>query len=115
MSSIASKVLQIEQNIQESKKLVDLGDALVRLKNNRDFKRIIEQAYFEEEAVRLVHAKASPHMQSEESQKSLLTQMDSVGNLSQFFQTLAYKAEMARKAVIYDTEMRDEILAGDEE
>lgn len=113
MSSTESQIQQIERNIKEANKLVDLGDALRRLENNRDFKRVIEEAYFKEEAVRLVHAKAAPDMQSAESQKSLMVQMDSIGNLSQFFQTLNYRAEMARKAVIYDTEMRDEILAGD--
>lgn len=113
MSSIDIQVQQIEQSIKDSQALVDLGDALQRLRNNRDFQKVIQKGYFEQEAIRLVHAKADPSTQSVESQKSILSQMDSIGNLASYFQTLAYRAEMARKAIQYDTEVRDELLAGE--
>lgn len=113
MSSTASQVQQIERNIRESQKEVDLGDALVRLRSNRDFQKVIQKGYFEEEAIRLVHAKSDVSLQSAESQKSILVQIDSIGNLSQYFNTVAFKAEMARKAIAYSNESLEELNAGE--
>jgi hypothetical protein len=113
MSSTDSQIQQIERSIKESQRLVDFGDALIRLKANRDFQKVIQKGYFEEEAIRLVHAKSDASLQSADSQKSLITQMDAIGGLAQYFHTMAYRAEMARKAIAYDTEARDEMLAGE--
>lgn len=101
----------IEENIRQAKKIADFGDAVERLKSNRDFKRVILEGYFEQEAIRLVHLKADPNMQSPDNQKSILTQMDAIGALSQYFNTALFKAGMARKAIAADEETRDEILA----
>lgn len=113
MGSTANQVQQIERNIRESQKMVDLGDALIRLKSNRDFQKVIQKGYFEDEAVRLVHAKSEVGLQSADSQKSILVQMDSIGNLGQYFATVQYKADMARKAIDYDNESLEELNAGE--
>ena len=108
MSSI--ELQAIDQSIKQARKAIDLGDALERLKGNRDFKRIIQDGYFEQEAVRLVHLKSSPTMQSAESQKSIDQQMVSIGSLDQYFRTIAVQAEMARKSIKYDEQVRDELI-----
>ncbi len=109
MSSIESQVKVLEDNIRESKKLVELGEALERLQSNRDFKKLIMEGFFEKEAIRLVHLKGDVNMQSAESQKSIINQMDAIGALSQYFFTVRYKAGMAAKAIAYDEETRDEL------
>lgn len=107
----ATELQQLEASIKQSDELIELGNCLERLRNNRDFKKIIIEGYFEQEAVRLVHLKADNNMQSVESQKSIVAQMDAIGNLSQYFATLQFKAGMAHKAKASDEEMRDELLA----
>lgn len=107
----ATELQQIEANIKQSDELIELGNCLERLRNNRDFLRVIKVGYFEQEAIRLVHLKADPNMQSEQSQKSITTQMDAIGNLSQYLATLQFKVGMAHKAKASDEEMRDELLA----
>ena len=99
----------IEQSIKQAKELVDVGAALTRLRSNRDFKRIILDGYFDKEAVRLVHLKGDANMQSAESQKSILSQMDAIGALASYFSTVNYKAGMAKKAIAFDEETRDEL------
>lgn len=101
----------IEANIKEARKIVDLGESLERLRSNRDFKKVIVEGYFEQEAIRLVHLKADPSMQSAESQKSIVSQMDAIGSLHQYFTAVYQKASLARKAIAADEETRDEILA----
>jgi hypothetical protein len=104
-------IQRIEANIKEARKIVDLGDSLERLRSNRDFKKVIMEGYFEQEAIRLVHLKADPSMQSADMQKSIVSQMDAIGALHQYFTTVFHKASIARKAIDADEETRDEILA----
>lgn len=104
-------IQQLETNIQQDKKLVELGASLERLRSNRDFKKVILEGYFEQEAVRLVHLKADPNMQSADSQKSIVSQMDAIGSLAQYFYALQARSSMANKSLEANVEMRDEILA----
>jgi len=109
-----TKVIQdIELNIKQAQMLVDTGNALERLRNNRDFNRIIETGYFKEEAVRLVHLKSDPSMQTTEYQESIVRQMDAIGALIQYFNTVYHRASLAEKAIEADEETRDELIAED--
>lgn len=102
---------QVERNIQQHKKAVELGNALERLKVNKDFKLIVSQGYFESEAIRLVHAKTAPNLQSVESQKLLDSQIQSIGVLAQYFQMVEQDAAMAFRQLEVDEATREEILA----
>lgn len=109
MSSI--ELQQIELSISQARKLVDLGVSMERLTNNRDFKKVINEGYFEQEAIRLVHLKADPNMQSADAQKSIIGQMDAIGAFKQFIQLVSFKGDMANKALASDEQTRDELLA----
>lgn len=109
---MAQDVIQaIESNIKEARKIAEVGTALERLQSNRDFKKVVLEGYFEQEAVRLVHLKAEPAMQKPEMQQSILTQMDAIGSFAQYLDTVLHKASLATKAIASDEETRDEILA----
>jgi hypothetical protein len=110
---MSTQTKAIEASIKEARKLVELGDALERLKSNRDFRTIVMEGYFEKEAIRLVQAKSNPALQSPEMQKSIITQIDSIGNLNMFFSTIIQQAAMARKSVEQD-EAELEAIAGEE-
>ena len=104
-------VQEIERNIKQAKSLVESGDALERLKGNKDFKKIILDGFFEKEAIRLVHLKADLNMQSGETQRSIVGQMDAIGTLHQYFNTILMQANQASKSIAADEEARDELLA----
>jgi hypothetical protein len=106
-----NQIQAIEANIKEARKLVELGDAMERLKGNKDFKTLVMEGYFEKEAIRLVQAKSNPSLQSPEMQKSILSQIDAIGNLNLYFSTVAQQAAIARKTIEQDEAVRDEILA----
>jgi hypothetical protein len=103
------QIQAIEANIREAKKFVEQGEALERLRTNRDFKKVITEGYFEREAIRLVHLKADPNMQSPDSQKAIVAQIDAIGSLSQYFTAVFQQANMARKAITSSEEMIEEI------
>ena len=106
-----AELQQLESNIKLAQKIVDMGDALDRLRNNRDFKKVIGDGYFEQEAIRLVHLMSDSNMQSTEIQQSIHKQMIAVGMFREFLETLTTRANMARRAVEADEAPRDEILA----
>lgn len=108
---ITNELQQIESNLKRNAVLTELGNALARLKGNRDFKKVILEGLFEDEAIRLVHLKADPNMQGIDSQKAILTQMDAIGALRQYLETLAQLAGMAQKSIEADEQTRDELLA----
>ena len=90
---------EIEIDIEAAKELVQKGDALDRLTNSADFRNIISQGYFQEEAVRLVHLKSSAAMKNEDMQKAVITSIDAIGNLAQYFAKIMSQAEMARSSI----------------
>jgi len=102
---------QLELNIQESKKNLELGEALSRLQKNSDFKLVMLSGFFEKEAVRLVHLKADPAFQTPERQAFIMTQIDAIGTVHQYFHTVAYQAAMAKRSIANDEETRSELLA----
>lgn len=104
-------IQQIERNIRAARAQIELGAALERLRQNKDFKEIVLTGYFEREAIRLVHAKAEPHLQSEESQKSIVSQMDAIGNFRGFLDLIVRDAMLAEKSIGQAEEIRDEMLA----
>lgn len=104
---------EIELNIEQAKTIVARGNALERLRNNRDFKKIIVEGYFEKEAIRLVHLKSDFNMQDDVSQASITKQMDAIGSLSQYFSNIFRESDLASKAISHDEETREELLAED--
>lgn len=104
-------IQEIETNINQSKYLISLGDALERLFINQDFKKIIKEGFFEKEAIRLVNQKAEFSAQNAETQGFIIKQMDSIGLLNRYFQNILLQASLAKKAMGADEEARDEILA----
>ena len=101
---------QIEASIAQSKEIIGIGHALERLRANRDFRKLILEGYFQQEAIRLVHLKADDNMQDSERQKSILTQIDAIGSFAQYLQLLSTQARMAAKNLEADEQARDELI-----
>jgi len=106
-----SVIDSIDKSIKVAKVTVEFGSAVARLADNRDFKTVMINGYFRDEAVRLVHLKADPSMQSAESQRSILSQMDSIGAMSLFLAIAVKMGGMAGQQVAADEATREEILA----
>lgn len=100
----------IDKQIEQAKDTIELGLAIERLRSNKDFKQVVLTGYFEKEAVRLVHLKADPAMQSEASQLMIKKLMDSIGGFSQYLSTTLQLASMAEKNLASHEEEREEIL-----
>jgi len=107
-------VRELEDNISKAKEMVDMGKTLERLSNNKDFKDIISKGYFEKEAIRLVHLKADPNMQTPERQANVIQQIDAIGALSSYLNMVFFNADRAAQTIDADQLTISELLEGGE-
>ena len=108
---IDEQLQALENNITSAKGILELGAALDRLFLNKDFKLVIKTGYFEKEAVRLVHLKGAPHMQTKEMQDSVIKQIDAISTLSDYLRVVAQQANFAVNTIESDELTREELLA----
>jgi hypothetical protein len=101
----------IDRSIQRAKSTASFGDAITRLRASREYREVIEEGYFAKEAVRLVHLKADPAMQTPDAQKSIIQQIDAIGAFAQFLTVQLQMAAIARKEITAGEEAREEILS----
>lgn len=102
-------IQEIELNIKEAQKMVDLGKSLDRLYSNKDFKKVFLEGYFKDEAVRLVHLKSDPSMQKVEYQTAIVKNMDAIGAVRSYFDMLNHQAQMAKQAIDAGEEALEEL------
>ena len=105
------EVQELENNIKYNTVVLELGYSLERLRNNKDFQKVILKGYFEQEAIRLVMLKADANMQTPVLQESIVKQMDAIGVLSSYFQTVRHLATMAGRSIESDGATIEEMLA----
>lgn len=108
-----AQLAQIEITIEEAKDTIATSDAYLRLIKNKDFKHVIQKAYFEEESVRCVLMRSMPNFDSDHQQARILRDIDGIGSLRQFFISIQQKAQMSVNAMDAAAEAREEILAED--
>lgn len=107
------QLAELDRNIEASKVFVELGAALTRLNSNKDFRTVVTSGYFEKEAVRLVHLKAEPAMQTPERQAAIIRDLDSIGAFHQYLMFIETQAARATHAVEQDELTREDILRED--
>lgn len=104
----------LDASIQRSKEIVELGASLERLLSNRDFRTVVQEGYFKQEAIRLVHLRSDPAMQTPERQDDIVKQIDAIAGLSQYFTVLGQQAHMAKRSILVDEQTREDIMAGED-
>ena len=111
MSNVEEQLEQIEISDKQAKEMVSKMESLLRLVKNRDFKKVIEEGYFEKEASRIVLLKGDPEMQSEADQRTLDNMIIAVGGLRQYLSSTMQIGRMAQRDLAANAEAREEMLA----
>jgi hypothetical protein len=101
---------ELEANLLASKESIELNNALQRLMDNKDFKKVVINGYFSKEAIRLVLLKGKPGYQGDVEQKNIIAKIDAIGNFSNYLDSIAMEAELAIKNSAADEQTRDEII-----
>ena len=109
--STEEELNQLDANIAEAKHYIDIKKSVERLFKNRDFKKVILEYYFKEEAARLVMAKSSNL--NEEQKKLIDCMIYGIGALSNFFDSVHQRGMQAEEALREDEDARTAILQED--
>jgi hypothetical protein len=112
---MSNEVHVIEQSIEAARADIERNDAVNRLYDNHDFKSVILEGYFKEEAARIVALKADPaFVFADDKQMEFLNILEAgVGALQQYFRLIEQKADMAERGLGEMEETRTEILRED--
>ena len=93
------------------KHFIDIKDSTIKLFKNREFKKVVLDYYFKEEAARLVMAKSSAL--SEDQKKLIDNMIYGIGALSNFFDSVLTRGMQAEQAYREDEVAKTEILQED--
>lgn len=110
MNQTEQSINAIEISMDNARKAIELAKALQRLHDNADFKAVILQDYFHEEAHRAVMLKSDPEMFTEEKQKAVDDVVTSIGGLYNYFGKIYRMADMALRSLEADQETHGELL-----
>ena len=110
MSQHEEQLEQIEIDIATAQEHADRADALQRLHENKDFRKIVLEGFFKDEASRVVLLKADPNVQGDSEQKHIDRIITSIGGLRQYFGTIYQMGNMAHRALEEHKATREEIL-----
>ncbi|MEA2036960.1 MAG: hypothetical protein U9O94_05595 [Nanoarchaeota archaeon] len=103
---------QIEMSIANAKHIIERGQAIERLENNEDFKKLITDDYLSANVIRLVNFKADASQQSQADQECIEKQLSAIAFFNQFILYLKTAGCHAQLALDRDKEEREQILAG---
>ena len=90
---------EVELKLRLARENLDMAKALERLKTNKDFKKVVTDGYFKDEAVRLVHLRCDPSQGHPAQQAQILAGIDAIGNLHAHFLSIERDAAGAQKEV----------------
>jgi hypothetical protein len=108
-----SEIRNIDIEIEDAKAAIRKLDMLKRLQKNDDFRGLVEEGYFKEEASNVILAKAVPHLREEKHQKVFDNRIIAIGEFRQWLSEVYTHGEIAQKALRDAEEVRAEI-AGEE-
>jgi hypothetical protein len=109
--STEEQLQELEDNINDAKHFIDIKDSTIKLFKNKEFKKVVLDYYFKEEAARLVMAKSSSL--NEEQKKMIDNMIYGIGALSNFFDSVLTRGTQAEQAYRDDELARTEILQED--
>lgn len=98
---------QIELSIEEAQKMVERKERALRLADNPDFKSLILDGYFKDEAIRLTHLLSDPNAVAHRPQ--ITESMVSIGSLKRYLHAIVQMGAMAEQEISEARETLDEI------
>lgn len=99
---------EVEFEIQQNKETIMRRDVMMRLRNNKDFREVIEKGYLQDEAIRLIMAKVAGL--PIEAMDKLDKLAYGPGALAQYFDNILRLGDRAEEDLHNSEQMREELL-----
>jgi DNA-binding GntR family transcriptional regulator len=108
-----SDIEEVEVSIEEVKKLVERKNAAKKLASNREFRKLILEGYFVDEAARLAGLSADPL--HEKHRGEIILGIQGISLLRQYLQTIIRMGDIAEAELKEHQETLDELREMDGE
>jgi hypothetical protein len=109
--NVNSELSQVELSIEEAQKNIDRMEALTRLRKNKDFILLVEEGYLQDEAARVVLAKAEPGLQGNDQQIMLDNMITAIGYFRQYLNKIYQFGNHSKQAISEHRTTREELMA----
>lgn len=106
-----SDIEQIELSIEDAKELIKRKDMALKLASNREFKKLVLDGYFVDEAARLV-AVSGDYLQKD-YRDEIFDAIKAISHFKQFMQNIVKTGEIAERELRDQEEVLDELRAAD--
>lgn len=93
---MSSEIEKIEISIEEAKRHIQLRDDALRLADNKDFRNIVLEGYFKNEAARLTGLIGDPEFKEQEA---ILADLGAIASFQRYMRRLVRTGEMMEKEV----------------
>lgn len=104
-----SDIQEIEITIEHAKKMVERRDAARKLASNREFRKLVMEGYFIDEAARLASISADPLMKS--SRDEIILSIQGISTFKQFLQNIIRMGDVAANELREHEEALEELRA----
>lgn len=107
--NLKKELAQIDERIESLQKDIQLGKDLEALHENEQFKNVILDSYFEDEAKRIFGLLTNPTPLKREQIENLNDKLATIRVFKEYFQTLLINANMAPEQIEEEEEFRKKI------
>ena len=104
-------IQQVELSIEQAKALINRAEQARRLAENKDFKSLVLDGYFNEEAARLVHCLGDINLK--EYQEDILRDLHGIASFKRYMQTIVMIGNNAQNDLMSNEATLDELRAED--
>lgn len=94
----SEEIQYVELSLEEAKKVAAFGEALERLEKNKDFRTVILEGYFSDEARRLTFLTADSSL-DDRSLNAVWAGIRGIGELRQYLMSKRTQAQVAQKEI----------------
>jgi len=103
-----NQIEEVELSIAEARKMVDRGRTAERLAKNPEFKTLVLDGYFVEEAARLALLYSDPNL-SPEIRDHVIRDLAGPGAFKRYLSTIVQFGQMAAREILEAEETLDEL------
>lgn len=110
--TLEAEVQELEISIDEAKHAVEAAQMAQRLFNNADFRKVIVEGYFRDEAARLAMVHAEPSLRPD-IQAAIMNDMKGPGALKRYLSHMVQRGFAAENEIVKAREAIFELRTGD--
>ena len=110
--NLNEQIHHVELSLDQAKRIAEFGEAIKRLERNPDFKKVIFDGYFTDEARRLVFLTADTTLTDAQNNNTLYA-IRAIGELRGFLMAKKTEADIAAKEINDHSETLEELRQED--